>query len=159
MKHVNKAILLGNVGADPKIGNGVARIRLATNRVWKDKEGVKQERTPWTTCVAFGKLADIVQNYVVKGQALHIMGYGDSREYEKEGVKREAYEIIIEDLVLLTKPGESNGNSNTSNRDSRNSSGPSRNTSNSTSNNRPSSAPAPASSGGFDDDDFADYPV
>ena len=157
-KHVNMLILLGNVGADPKIGNGVVRFRLATNRSWKDRDGVKQERTTWTTCVAFGKLGDIVGKYVQKGSLVHVRGYTESREYEKDGIKREAYEMILEDLVLLSKAENESSTPNRS-QDSRNQT---------PANNRPSSnrsdSSAPqqgggSSDGGFDDSGFDDYPL
>ncbi|OJY94448.1 MAG: hypothetical protein BGP25_05510 [Lysobacterales bacterium 63-13] len=156
MKHVNKAILLGNVGSDPKIGNGVARFRLATNRVWRDKDGVKQERTTWTTCVAFGKLADIVGDYVKKGAAVHVIGYADTREYEKDGQKREAYEVIIEDLSLVSSPGASSSQGS-GQRNQAPAPSPSRQQSSS------SRTPAPQHrgevDGDFNDAGFDDYPL
>lgn len=155
MKHVNMVTLLGNVGADPKMGNGVARFRLATNRSWKDKDGEKKEKTTWTTCVAFGKLGEIVEKYVRKGAAVHIIGYGESREYEKDGIKREAYEIIINDLVLLSKPENDSVSQNRSDRAPQNS----RDSRQAPANHQPSSnRPAPPSSD-FDDSDFDEYPL
>lgn len=151
MKHVNKAILLGNVGADPRIGNGVARFRLATNRTWKDRDGQPKERTTWTTCVAFGKLAEIVEKYVAKGQPVHVIGYAESRPYEKDGVQREAYEIIIEDLVLLpTSESGERSHDRPEHQDRRN-------VRSSASSNR--QEPAPTQGGGFADDDFDNYPL
>jgi single-strand DNA-binding protein len=162
MKHVNLIVLLGNVGADPKKGNGVARFRLATNRTWKGTNGEKQERTTWTTCVAFGKLADIVAAYVVKGSTVHVKGYTESREYEKEGAKREAYEVIIEDLVLISKP-QDDSSTGTQNRSSSQTGysrqSPPQNNARSSGQGHSSSPPASQHGGEFGDDGFEDYPV
>lgn len=177
MKHVNITILMGNVGNDPKMGNGVARFRLATNRKWRDKEGNQKESTTWTTCVAFGKLSEIVERYVKRGSPVHIVGYAESREYEKDGQKREAYEIIVEDLSLLPSSNESGSSQDRG--DSRNqpssnnqrSSGGGQQSDRQQSNQRPSNnqqsnqqsnsqpSQAPQQGGGGNADDFDDYPL
>ena len=78
-KGINKVILVGSVGKDPEIrhsqsGSAVASISLATNESWKDKNGDKQERTEWHRLQFFGKLAEIVGEYVKKGQQLYVEG-------------------------------------------------------------------------------------
>jgi single-strand DNA-binding protein len=99
---VNKVILIGNVGNDPEVkflpnGNAVANITLATSDSWKDKQtGQTQERTEWHRVVFFGKLAEIVGEYVRKGSKLYIEGRLQTREWEKEGVKRYTTEIVVD---------------------------------------------------------------
>lgn len=99
---VNKAILIGNVGGDPEVrhmpnGNAVANITLATSDSWKDKNtGQQQERTEWHRVVFFGRLAEVVGEYVRKGSKLYIEGRIQTREWEKDGVKRYATEIVVD---------------------------------------------------------------
>lgn len=99
---VNKAILIGNVGGDPEVrhmpsGNAVANITLATSDSWKDKQtGQQQERTEWHRVVFFGRLAEVVGEYVRKGSKLYIEGRLQTREWEKDGVKRYTTEIVVD---------------------------------------------------------------
>lgn len=98
---VNKVILIGNVGGDPEVryapnGNAFANITLATSESWKDKQtGQQQERTEWHRVVFSGKLAEIVGEYVRKGQQLYIEGKLRTREWEKDGIKRYTTEILV----------------------------------------------------------------
>ena len=74
MASVNKVILIGNLGKDPEIrytqsGEPIANFSLATNEVWTDKSGQKQERTEWHRVEVFGKTAQVVRDYCTKGQA------------------------------------------------------------------------------------------
>jgi single-strand DNA-binding protein len=111
---VNKAILLGNVGADPEIrrnqsGEPIANIRLATSETWRDKNsGERKEKTEWHRIVVFGKLAEVVEQYVVKGQKLYIEGKIQTREWEKDGIKRYSTEVVLSGLssilTMLDKP-------------------------------------------------------
>ena len=99
---VNKCILIGNVGGDPEVrvlpnGNSVANITLATSDSWKDKAtGQTQERTEWSRVVFFGKIAEIVGEYVRKGSKLYIEGRLQTREWEKDGVKRYTTEVVVD---------------------------------------------------------------
>lgn len=99
---VNKAILIGNVGGDPDVrylpnGNAVANVTLATSDSWKDKQtGALQERTEWHRVSFFGKLAEVVGEYVRKGSKLYIEGRLQTREWEKDGVKRYTTEIVVD---------------------------------------------------------------
>lgn len=98
---VNKVILVGNVGGDPEVryapsGVAFANITLATSESWKDKQtGQQQERTEWHRVVFSGKLAEIVGEYVRKGQQLYIEGKLRTREWEKDGIKRYTTEILV----------------------------------------------------------------
>ena len=75
---INRAIILGNVGQDPEVrympdGTAVANLSIATSEAWKDKQtGEKKEKTEWHRCNAFGKLAEIIQQYVKKGSKLYV---------------------------------------------------------------------------------------
>ncbi len=115
MASVNKAILLGHVGKDPEVrflpsGDAVANFSLATSESWKNKNGQKQERTEWHNVVVFGKLAEIVRDYVTKGKQVYIEGQITYEDWtDKEGVKRKATKIKLagpnSKLVLLGSTG------------------------------------------------------
>ncbi|MFT6429580.1 MAG: single-strand DNA-binding protein [Halopseudomonas sp.] len=99
---VNKVILIGNVGGDPEVrylpnGNAVANVTLATSDSWKDKQtGQQQERTEWHRIVFFGRIAEVVGEYVRKGSKMYIEGRLQTREWEKDGVKRYTTEIVVD---------------------------------------------------------------
>ncbi|WP_185267424.1 single-stranded DNA-binding protein [Halopseudomonas xiamenensis] len=115
---VNKVILIGNVGGDPEVrylpnGNAVANVTLATSDSWKDKQtGQQQERTEWHRVVFFGRLAEIVGEYVRKGSKLYVEGRLQTREWEKDGVKRYTTEIVVDingQMQLLDSRGQGGG--------------------------------------------------
>ncbi|CDZ95687.1 single-stranded DNA-binding protein [Pseudomonas saudiphocaensis] len=99
---VNKVILIGNVGGDPETrympnGNAVTNVTLATTDSWKDKQtGQLQERTEWHRVVLFGKVAEIAGEYLRKGSQCYIEGRLQTREWEKDGVKRYTTEIVVD---------------------------------------------------------------
>lgn len=99
---INKVILIGNVGGDPETrympnGNAVTNITLATTDSWKDKQtGQLQERTEWSRIVFFGKVAEIAGEYLRKGSQCYIEGRLQTREWEKDGVKRYTTEIVVD---------------------------------------------------------------
>lgn len=106
---INKVILVGNVGADPEIrtldsGVKVARIRLATTeRVPnKDKSGYT-DVTEWHSITLWRNLADVVDKYIRKGSQLYIEGKLRTREYDKNGVKCFATEIVADEMKMLGK--------------------------------------------------------
>lgn len=105
MASVNKVIILGNVGQDPEIREGnftVAALSIATTRKWRDKAGEAQSETEWHCVSAFGRLAEIISQYVRKGDPIYIEGRLRTRKYEdKQGVERWVTEIIAEQLQLL----------------------------------------------------------
>lgn len=110
---VNKVILLGNVGADPEVraldsGAKVARIRLATSEKFTDKDGKKVELTEWHTVTLWRGLADVVDKYVHKGSQLYISGKIRTREYEQNGERRFATEIVADELKLLGRANDAN---------------------------------------------------
>lgn len=99
---INKVILIGNLGNDPDVrympnGNAVANVSLATTDSWKDREtGQLQERTEWHRVVFFGKLAEIVGQYLRKGSKIYVEGRLQTREWEKDGIKRYSTEIVVD---------------------------------------------------------------
>jgi len=99
---INKVILIGNVGGDPETrympnGNAVTNITLATTDSWKDKQtGQLQERTEWSRIVFFGKVAEIAGEYLRKGSQCYIEGRLQTREWEKDGVKRYTTEVVVD---------------------------------------------------------------
>lgn len=97
---LNKACLLGNVGQDPEIkvfdnGNKVANFSVATTENWKNKDGEKQSATEWHRIAVFGKLADIVEQYVKKGQQLYIEGKIKTRSWGDDNDKKYVTEIVL----------------------------------------------------------------
>lgn len=99
---VNKVILVGNVGGDPEVryapnGNAFANITLATSESWKDKQsGQLQERTEWHRVVFSGKLAEVVGEYVRKGQQLYVEGKLRTRKWQgQDGQDRYTTEVLV----------------------------------------------------------------
>jgi len=109
-KSVNRVFLLGNVGKDPEIrstggGTMVASFGLATSERTKDGQGNWQDRTEWHNIVVYGRLAEIVRDYVKKGSKLFVEGRLQTRNWDdKEYANRKIYrtEIIVSDLSLLS---------------------------------------------------------
>ncbi|TLX52774.1 single-stranded DNA-binding protein [Stutzerimonas nosocomialis] len=99
---VNKVILVGTCGQDPETrylpsGNAVTNLSLATSEQWTDKQtGQKVEKTEWHRVALFGKVAEIAGEYLRKGSQVYIEGKLQTREWEKDGVKRYTTEIIVD---------------------------------------------------------------
>lgn len=99
---VNKVILVGTCGQDPETrylpsGNAVTNLSLATSEQWTDKQtGQKVEKTEWHRVSLFGKVAEIAGEYLRKGSQVYIEGKLQTREWEKDGVKRYTTEIIVD---------------------------------------------------------------
>ncbi len=100
--YLNKAIIIGNLTRDPEIkalpsGIKVASFSVATNRVWKDKNGVKQENVDYHNVVVFGRQADIVGQYMKKGSSILVEGRMQTRSWDDAGgVKKYRTEIIAD---------------------------------------------------------------
>jgi len=105
----NKVQLIGHLGQDPEIlnldsGKKLAKFSLATNEVYRDAQGDKTTETQWHNVVAWGKTADIVEQYLVKGNEVAIEGKLTHRSYEsKEGDKRYITEVRCNELLMLGK--------------------------------------------------------
>lgn len=105
---INKAIIVGNLGADPEIrhlpsGGQVANISVATSEQWRDKTtGENRENTEWHRVVFFGRLAEIVGQYLTKGSQVYIEGRIQTRKWQgQDGQDRYSTEIIANEMQML----------------------------------------------------------
>ena len=105
----NKVQLIGNLGQDPEIvnmdnGNKLAKFSIATTESYKNAQGERVDDTQWHNVVAWGKTAEIVENYLVKGKQVAVEGKLTHRSYEtKEGEKRYITEVRCNELLMLGK--------------------------------------------------------
>jgi single-strand DNA-binding protein len=112
---VNKVILVGNLGRDAELrytpgGAPVATLNLATTEVWNDKGGQKQEKTEWHRIVLWGKSAESLNEYLVKGKQIYVEGRLQTRQWDdKDGNKRYTTEIRGDRVVLLGSAGGGGG--------------------------------------------------
>ncbi|MFA6526397.1 MAG: single-stranded DNA-binding protein [Candidatus Buchananbacteria bacterium] len=111
----NKAIIIGNLTQNPEVrktpaGSSVANFGVATNRVWTNQQGAKQEQVEFHNIVAFGRLADIVGQYLAKGRLCMVEGRIQTRNWvDNAGVKHWKTEIIAENIQLGPKTAPSAG--------------------------------------------------
>lgn len=107
-KGFNKVILMGNLTRDVEIrttpnGQSVANFSLAVSRSWRGQDGQTQEQTSFINCVAWGKPGEVIAQYVKKGSPLLVSGRLDQRSYDdKDGNKRTAVEVIVEDFNFVS---------------------------------------------------------
>lgn len=105
----NKVQLIGHVGQDPEIknldgGKKLANITIATNEVYYKENGDKVENTEWHRVSAWGKTAEIIEKYVIKGKEIAIEGKLTHRSYDdKEGIKRYITEVVANEVLLIGK--------------------------------------------------------
>ena len=117
MGSVNKVILVGNLGRDAELrytpaGAAVATINMATTEVWNDKAGQRQEKTEWHRVVLWGKSAESLAEYLVKGKQIYVEGRLQTRQWDdKDGNKRYTTEIRGDRVVLLGGGGGGRGQS------------------------------------------------
>ena len=109
---VNKAIVVGNLGRDPEVrytanGNAMANVTVATTDSWKDKQsGERQERTEWHRVVFFGRLAEVVEEYLKKGSQVYIEGSLRTRKWKDQNDQdRWTTEIVASDMQMLGSRG------------------------------------------------------
>ena len=105
-RSLNKVMLIGNVGSEPDIratssGTQVAKVSLATNRQWKDGSGQQKEKTEWHRLTFFGRLVDIVDQWVKKGDRLYVEGRIEYSESESDGQKKYWTDVIVSEMVML----------------------------------------------------------
>ena len=108
MASVNKVIIVGNLGRDPEIrympsGDAIANIAVATSYKSKDRNtGEQKELTEWHRISFFGRLAEIVGQYLKKGSSVYVEGRLQTRKYtDKDGIERYATDIIAENMQML----------------------------------------------------------
>ena len=144
-RSLNKVMLIGNVGTEPEIrttsgGSKVAKFTLATNRTYNDRSGQRQEKTEWHRITAWERVAELIEQYVHKGDRLYVEGSIEYSQTEDDtGKPRYWTDIIVRDMVMLGGAGQGGGGTDRGER------GMSRG--------RPAPAPQPAQSSPFDADD------
>ena len=111
MASLNKVTLIGNLGADPEVrnfegGTVAATIRVATTEKYKTKDGQVKEETEWHRIEFWGKLAEIVEKYLKKGDSVYVEGKIKTEEYEKDGIKRYSTKIRAIQMQMLGKRSE-----------------------------------------------------
>ena len=116
---INKAIIIGNLGADPEIrytqdGTQAASFTVATTEKWKGKDGQMQEQTEWHKVVAWRRLAEICGEYLAKGSRVYIEGKLQTRKWQdKDGNDRYTTEIVVSEMKMLSgEKGRQGGNGN-----------------------------------------------
>ena len=117
-KSVNKVILIGNLGKDPEVkytpqGTPVAKLTIATNESYKDKDGQWQEKTEWHNVVLWTRLAEIAGEYLKKGSKVYIEGRLQTRSWDDKQTNQKRYmtEVVANTMVLLGGRGEGAGDS------------------------------------------------
>lgn len=117
MASVNKVILIGNLGRDIELrytsgGTAVGTLNMATTDVWNDKAGQRQEKTEWHRVVLWGKTAESLTEYLLKGRQIYVEGRLQTRQWDdKDGNKRYTTEVRSDRVVLLGGRGGGGGTS------------------------------------------------
>lgn len=115
--NLNRAMIIGNMTRDPETrtttsGKAVCSFSVATNSSWKDAAGQKQERSEFHNIVAWGKLAEICQQFLGKGRKVYIEGRLQTREWDgQDGQKRNRTEIVAENMIMLDRAPAGGGQS------------------------------------------------
>lgn len=117
--YLNKVMLIGNLTRDPEMkslptGMKVTNFSVATNRVWKDKDGSKKESTEYHNVVVFGRQAETVAQYMKKGSNLMIEGRLQTRSWESDGKKNYRTEIIADNVQFGSRSSSDSGSSSAS---------------------------------------------
>lgn len=112
--YLNKVQLYGNLTRDPEMkslpsGQNVANFSIATNRVYKDRDGAKKEQVEYHNVVAFGRTADLIGQYMKKGRPIFVEGRLQTRSWDKDGAKQYRTEIVVETFQF--GPGGERGGS------------------------------------------------
>lgn len=111
---LNQCNFIGRTGKDPEVrytqgGSAVANFSLACSETWKDKQGERMERVEWINCTAWGKLAEIIGQYVTKGMLLFVSGKMETQKWEKDGVTHYKTIINVGEMKMLSSRGDSQG--------------------------------------------------
>lgn len=107
---LNRAMIIGNLTRDPEVrttasGTTVANFAVATNSAWTDAGGQRQEKTEFHNVVAWGKLGEIVGQYLGKGRKVYVEGRLQTRDWEtQDGSKRRTTEIVADNVIMLDRP-------------------------------------------------------
>ena len=117
--YLNKVLLYGNLTRDPELralpsGMNVVNFSIATNRVFRDRDGKKQEQTDFHNVVVFGRQADTVNQYLKKGSSVFVEGRLQTRSWEKEGQKMYRTEVVADRVQFGPRPGGGGAHSTSS---------------------------------------------
>ena len=110
---LNKVMIIGHLGRDPEMrytpsGRPVTNFSVATSRSWNTSDGERRTETEWFNVVAWGNLAEICNQYLVKGQQVYVEGRLQSRSWEdNDGKRHTAVEIVANEMIMLEKPKSS----------------------------------------------------
>lgn len=111
-RDLNKVMIIGHLGRDPEMrftpsGRPVTTFTVATNRFWNSGDGEKHTETEWFNVVAWGNLAEICKQYLLKGQQVYVEGRLQTRRWEDgEGVKHSNVEIVASEMMVLGEKRE-----------------------------------------------------
>ena len=114
-RDLNKVMLIGRLAADPELrstpsGQTVGNFRVATSRQWNDAQGQPQSQTEFSQIVAWGKLADLANQYLRKGRQVYVEGHLQTRSWtDKNNQKHWRTEIVAETIIFLGSPAEAPG--------------------------------------------------
>lgn len=109
---LNKVMLIGRLGQEPEMrytpsGRPLTKFQLATNRSWKSADGEKKTETEWFNVIAWGKLAEICNQYLSKGQQVYIEGRLHTRQWQdEEGGNHSSVEVIAKEMLMLNSKSE-----------------------------------------------------
>jgi len=126
MSSVNQAMIIGRVGQDPEVkylpkGDAICNLSVATSKRWTDKAtGEKKEKTEWHRVVLFGSLAELAGTWAKKGTQVYVRGELETREWEKDGIKRYSTEIRAQDFNPFIGGQKQEANSTAPSRDGNN---------------------------------------
>ncbi len=115
---LNKVMIIGHLGRDPEMrytpsGRPVTTFTVATSRSWNTVDGERHQETEWFNVVAWGNLAEICKQYLIKGQQVYIEGRLQTRKWEdKEGNKHSSVEIVANEMMMLGERRDSGANNN-----------------------------------------------
>jgi single-strand DNA-binding protein len=115
---LNKVLLIGRLGQDPEMrytpsGRPLTKFQVAANRSWTTADGEKKTETEWFTIVAWGKLAEICNQYLNKGQLVYVEGRLHTRRWQDDdGANHSSVEVITQEMIMLDgRPGDENNTS------------------------------------------------
>ena len=109
---MNKIIVIGNVGRDPEMrytpnGNSITSFSVASNRRYRTADGEQREETEWFNVSAFGRLSEICNQYLTRGQQVYVEGRLRSRSYtDRNGEQRYSLDIMLSEMQMLGRRGE-----------------------------------------------------